>query len=881
VAQLSACVRARAGGDTALAFGFTGTNKRKTLEAAQKYVQKGAYDKALKEYAKLLQADPMDTNVRLKIGDLQLKRKSPEQAITAYAEVAEIFSKDGFDAKAVAIYKQILRIDAAHHDARVRLGELYQRLGLVSDALREFQAAVRSCQERGRKREAFELLQRVARLDPTNVPNRLSLAHLLEREGMVDQARQEYESILAEAARTAPPETRVRAAEQMLQSFAGDPRALECLARAQIEIGKPEAAIDAVASALAALPDEIPLREVAVELYRAAGDEDSAQSVYRDLAELHRRRGDHDRSREILQRYVPIEEFAEPATPPSLALREKSSLSKHRARSLELPPEELTGMPVEELLAEARIALQFDNPEDAEARAEMALEADTTCDEARRILADAAIARGDFARALRVHEERRDLAAAAGDGLELSRVEQDLRELRIRAPELATAPSVSTVLLEEPLREPAPLERIELEPDSAPDLDPEPGSDELPDIEILIEDEHDSDDRFASIEPPTLLAADEPSPELELDSLIEIELEQEGATEPPTPARGSSWAADSTYVTERIDRAEHWFALGHYDEAEALYRAALERAPHHPQALLRLGEIATTRGRAPEAFVEPPSRREPASQGAAPLRREPPSRGGPPSRGEPPSRSGPPSRPASSPEPASRAPVAPPPPPPIELDVVAPGTPPRLAPPDLEAAPPAPEDFSDLFEDPAPPEGETTETVEADGGDFDLAAELAAEMGDDEPATSSGSGVETVFSAFKRGIQDQLDEHDCGARYDLGIAYREMGLLDDAVEQLELAARGGERRVESLAVLATTKLELDRPEDAVLHLREALALAGPTSPMTTGLRYELGVALTAAGERGEALAMLRQVAAVDRDFREVATRIKDLEATGR
>ena len=48
--------------------------KRKTLEAAQKYAQKGAYNKALNEYAKLLTADPRDTNVRLKIGDLYLKK---------------------------------------------------------------------------------------------------------------------------------------------------------------------------------------------------------------------------------------------------------------------------------------------------------------------------------------------------------------------------------------------------------------------------------------------------------------------------------------------------------------------------------------------------------------------------------------------------------------------------------------------------------------------------------------------------------------------------------------------------------------------------------------------------------------------------------------
>ena len=65
-------------------------SKRKTLETAQKYVQKGAFDKALKEYLKHHKVEPDDTNARLKMGDVHLKRGDPAAAIEAYSQVASL-----------------------------------------------------------------------------------------------------------------------------------------------------------------------------------------------------------------------------------------------------------------------------------------------------------------------------------------------------------------------------------------------------------------------------------------------------------------------------------------------------------------------------------------------------------------------------------------------------------------------------------------------------------------------------------------------------------------------------------------------------------------------------------------------------------------------
>jgi predicted Zn-dependent protease len=131
-------------------------NKRKILESAQKHLQRGALDKALEDYRTLLKADPHDSNVLLKVGDLYLKQGKRDEAINSYLRVAQQFTRDGFDAKAVALYKQISRLDPKRHDVSVPLADLYARMGLVPDDLRA-QAETRAY--RGGEGTALELLR--------------------------------------------------------------------------------------------------------------------------------------------------------------------------------------------------------------------------------------------------------------------------------------------------------------------------------------------------------------------------------------------------------------------------------------------------------------------------------------------------------------------------------------------------------------------------------------------------------------------------------------------------------------------------------------------------------------------------------------------------
>ena len=254
-------------------------NKRKLLESAQKNLQKGALDKALKDYQALLEADPRDANVRLKVGDLQLKRGQNDDAIAAYLKVADQFMRDGFDAKAVALYKQVTKIDPKRIDVYIPLADLYQRLGLTTDAMAALQTAAEAYQRDGRRREALELLRRMASLDPTNTTSRLKVAELLQGEGLGDEALVEFEEAAAELDRQGDWEARANVLTRILEVAPNRIEALDALVTLWLEQNQPRRAEPLRAPALRAR-----LR---------------ARGVVREPREHHRRarrRGRRDRS---------------------------------------------------------------------------------------------------------------------------------------------------------------------------------------------------------------------------------------------------------------------------------------------------------------------------------------------------------------------------------------------------------------------------------------------------------------------------------------------------------------------------------------------------------------------------------------------------------
>jgi tetratricopeptide (TPR) repeat protein len=192
-------------------------------------------------------------------------------------------------------------------------------------------------------------------------------------------------------------------------------------------------------------------------------------------------------------------------------------------------------------------------------------------------------------------------------------------------------------------------------------------------------------------------------------------------------------------------------------------------------------------------------------------------------------------------------------------------------------APPAPE---------APPLELTAPEIAAEGDGaaaFDLAAELSDAMRDEsEPSGRSGAteedGFAALFSEFKRGVSRTLDEGDVETHFDLGIAYREMGLLDDAIGEFRYALGSATRRLDALHMMGLCALDVGRAADAIGHLEQALASPDVPGEREAALRYDLGRAYDVQGDRDRALGAFERVLALAPGIQDTAERIEALRA---
>ncbi|MEE8410649.1 MAG: tetratricopeptide repeat protein [Myxococcota bacterium] len=185
--------------------------------------------------------------------------------------------------------------------------------------------------------------------------------------------------------------------------------------------------------------------------------------------------------------------------------------------------------------------------------------------------------------------------------------------------------------------------------------------------------------------------------------------------------------------------------------------------------------------------------------------------------------------------------------------------------------PPEPEPAAAAQDPDIEPEPETLqmETV-------DIAAELAQELdaGSDEDFQVS---LADVFDDFKRGVAEQVDESDFQTHYDLGIAYKEMGLLDDALREFTVAVTAAPGLIGARTMVGLLQLELGNTAGALDHFLKGLNSEKVTAGEALALRFEIGRAYEAMGRFGEAKKFYEKVHAMDATFRNVTNRLAEVE----
>lgn len=173
-------------------------NKEKVLEHAKRLIDEGKFEKAIIEYRKLLDIDPKDMRIKIRIAELLARQKKVQDAVKVYQEVADSYTDDGFYLKAVTIYKNVLRLNPSLIEINFKLAELYEKMGLSKDAVYQYQILCGSLEQKGDYEALINVRLRMLDLNPHDVPNRVRLAEAYQYCGKDSEAFDEYEKLISE-----------------------------------------------------------------------------------------------------------------------------------------------------------------------------------------------------------------------------------------------------------------------------------------------------------------------------------------------------------------------------------------------------------------------------------------------------------------------------------------------------------------------------------------------------------------------------------------------------------------------------------------------------------------------------------------------------------
>lgn len=188
------------------------------------------------------------------------------------------------------------------------------------------------------------------------------------------------------------------------------------------------------------------------------------------------------------------------------------------------------------------------------------------------------------------------------------------------------------------------------------------------------------------------------------------------------------------------------------------------------------------------------------------------------------------------------------------------------------AEPPAPA--------PARPAGRSDRAF-PDDDFFDLAGELEQELerevgGGDLLAGPVEQTLEEIVEGFKKGVSENLSATDYDTHFNLGIAYREMGLVDEAIGEFQLASKDRNFLVSCCSNLGLCFLEKGIPELAVKWYRRGLDSPGISEDDSLGLLYDLGNAYLSTGDNDSAYKTFVELYGINSNYRDVVARIEEL-----
>ena len=873
------------------------------------YVKRGKGKEAGDVLRKMADIDPADLKIRSKLADLYTRDGNTQKAIEEMIAIAEELNRKGHLAEAVQVLEKGLKIDAKSQRLRGELARSYivqKNFAKAAEFLEDVLKTAPNDKEllgqlgeaylsSNRVNDAEKVFKRLVELSPDNPETRVQMARLLLAKGKNDAAYDELLPVVDRLVERNEGEKAATLLQQVVQKAPGHVKTLSKL----------------------------------VELYRQQKNDRAVISTYTQITEAYIKEGQLEQAASVLEILISMEPGSQQHQSKLQLVRSKLSGGKAPAMAEPTAVEEdfdLGGSSepglsfsedapaldtgsgggrgaapaaieasgplseedkefIEEHLAEGKVfrkyglidkaADQFEAvvarfPDHLETRTELLdvykekaqngkaaeqavaiaqiqrmagdLEAaEAAITEARGL--DASVVPSDWDAPAAAAEEPEASLAPAEEDLPLAEAEEDI-PLEVEEGGLESSSldldSQALDLGDTSAEIDAPLGGLDAPSEDAPvdfglsggdDLDlgaatEPPASDGL---DLGAGEDFGFDAAAAEPPPPEPEPEPEPPPPPVVAAPLKAAPKKAEAPVAAAPA-APSLPADLQRV---LDEVGSYMSLGFVDDAKDALREIGQRYPGHPAILEKIAELGIDQ----EAVDEIPAEPEPVISAPPPddlgLDLEPP--------------------------PAEVSP----------LDALA----------DL-APEPSPADEPAWGQPPAP-------APEPGDGGIDLGAELgelfSAQSAGEETSAAPESdlgdaGLSEMFKEFKKGVDKQLGKEDYDTRYNLGIAYKEMGLVDEAIAEFQLAAKDENRMLECSSMLGICFMDKGMPKLAVKWFEKGLKAPGRSDEEYQGLRYDLAMAHEASGEVEKALNIFEDLYGQDTNFRDVAQKVRDLRA---
>jgi tetratricopeptide (TPR) repeat protein len=299
----------------------------KVKKEADKLLTAGKIERAIEEFHKLVEDNPKDYSTLNQIGDLYVQIGRVKEGVEIHKRLGGSYERDGFHARAAAIFQKVVRNAPDDIDAAQRLADLYRQMNKTTDAVKVHLQVAEHFQKKGLIKRALEEFNKVVDLDPKNLKMKVKLADLYNKEGMKDRAAGIYlevaESLAMEQmhgeanqilerakAMISTPHvflTQSRlgviqgdyttAAQHLREGLTLNPRnteLLEALAEIELRSGHPDRALESLAE-IAQLPEKtLPLCEKALRNLVNADRAEEGLRLFAPIARELARRGSGD-----------------------------------------------------------------------------------------------------------------------------------------------------------------------------------------------------------------------------------------------------------------------------------------------------------------------------------------------------------------------------------------------------------------------------------------------------------------------------------------------------------------------------------------------------------------------------------------------------------